>query len=51
MRYYVVFSNLHTDEDEGDLAEEILGKRIYPYILRIRFDPPSQLRPVKKKEE
>lgn len=49
--YYVVFSNLHTDEDEGDFEEEILGKRIYTYILRIRFDPPSQLPPVKKVEE
>jgi len=49
--YYVVFSNLHTDEDEGDFEEEILGKRIYTYILRIRFDPPSQLPPVKQAEE
>ena len=47
----MVFSNLHNDEDEGDFEEEILGKRIYTYILRIRFDPPSQLPPVKQAEE
>jgi hypothetical protein len=49
--YCVVFSNLHTDEDEGDFEEEILVKRICTWILRIRFDPPSQLPPVKKAEE
>lgn len=41
--YYVVFSNLHAEEDERYVAEEIAGKRIHTYIIRIRFTQPSRL--------
>jgi len=41
--YYVVFSNLHNEEDERYVAEEIAGKRIHTYIIRIRFTQPSRL--------
>jgi type II secretory pathway predicted ATPase ExeA len=41
--YYVVFSNLHTDEDELDFAEDIKGRRIYTYIICTNFPTPSRL--------
>ena len=41
--YYVVFSNLHTDEDKLYFAEKIKGKQIYTYIICTRFPTPSRL--------
>jgi len=41
--YYVVFSNLHTDDDELVFAEDIKGKRIYTYIICTNFPTPSRL--------
>lgn len=41
--YYVVFSNLHTDEDELYEAEKIKGKQIYTYIICTHFPTPSNL--------
>ncbi len=40
--YYVVFSHKHTETDTLDFAEEIEGKRIYTYIIRTTFEPPSR---------
>lgn len=46
--YYVVFSNLHGDEDEGTFDEEIAGKHIHTVLMRIRFEQPSGLPPAPK---
>jgi len=42
--YYVVFSNLHTDEDELYLEEQIQGKQIYTYIICTHFQTPSRIK-------
>jgi len=41
--YCVVFSNLHTDDDELYYDEEIKGKQIYTYIICTNFPTPSRL--------
>jgi hypothetical protein len=41
--YYVVFSPLHTDEDELYFEEKIKGKQIYTYILCTHFPTPCTL--------
>jgi hypothetical protein len=41
--YYVVFSPLHSDEDELYFEEKIKGKQIYTYILCTHFPTPSTL--------
>jgi hypothetical protein len=43
MDYYVVFSNKHTEDDQLYFEEDINGKRIYTYIICIRFDRPTDL--------
>jgi len=35
--YYVVFSNVHQDEDKLKEKEQIEGKTIYRYIIRTNF--------------
>jgi len=42
--YYVVFSNLHTDEDALYFEENIKNKRIYTYIICTRFPTPGRLK-------
>jgi hypothetical protein len=42
--YYVVFSNLHTDDDELYFEEEIQGRKIYTYIICTHFPTPSRLK-------
>jgi hypothetical protein len=41
--YYVVFSNLHTDEDTLYFEDSIQGKQIYTYIICTHFPTPSRL--------
>jgi len=41
--YYVVFSNLHTDEDTLYFEDKIKGKQIYTYIICTNFPTPSRL--------
>ena len=41
--YCVVFSNLHTDEDQLYFEEQIKGKQIYTYIICTQFPTPSHL--------
>jgi hypothetical protein len=41
--YYVVFSNLHTDENTLYFDEEIKGKRIYTDVICTNFPTPSRL--------
>jgi len=41
--YCVVFSNLHTDDDELYFEEKLKGKSIYTYIICTRFPTPSRL--------
>jgi hypothetical protein len=41
--YYVVFSNLHTDDDVLYFDENINGKQIYTYIICTLFPTPSRL--------
>ncbi len=41
--YYVVFSNLHTDEDTLYFEDKIKGKQIYTYIIGTNFPTPSRL--------
>jgi hypothetical protein len=41
--YYVVFSNVHTDQDTLYTEEVIEGKRIYTHIIMTHFEPPSRL--------
>lgn len=41
--YYVVFSQKHTNTDTLSFDEVIDGKRIYTYIIRTDFVPPSHL--------
>jgi hypothetical protein len=41
--YCVVFSNLHTDDDELYFEEQIKGKQIYTYIICTHFPTPSRL--------
>jgi hypothetical protein len=41
--YYVVFSNLHTDENTLYFEEEIKSRRIYTYIVCTQFPTPSRL--------
>lgn len=45
--YYVVFSNLHTEEDTLYTEEVLEGKRIYTHIILTNFSQPSKL-PVHK---
>lgn len=45
--YYVVFSHKHAQDDTLYFAEQVDGKRIHSYIIRIEFDQPSRRR-VKK---
>jgi hypothetical protein len=42
--YYVVFSNLHTDEDTLYFEDSIQGKQIYTYIICTHFPTPSRRR-------
>jgi hypothetical protein len=39
--YYVVFSKIHTEQDELNSEELIEGKRIYTHIIPIQFEQPS----------
>jgi len=39
----VVFSNLHTDDDQLYFEENIKGKKIETYIICTRFPTPSRL--------
>jgi hypothetical protein len=41
--YYVVFSNVHKEENTLYFEEEIKGKRIYTYIICTQFPTPSRL--------
>jgi len=41
--YYVVFSNVHNDENTLYFEEEIKGKQIYTYIICTQFPTPSRL--------
>ncbi|RKZ80702.1 MAG: hypothetical protein DRR19_23180 [Candidatus Parabeggiatoa sp. nov. 1] len=41
--YYVVFSNLHTDDDVLYFEEEFKGRQIYTYIICTNFPTPSTL--------
>ncbi len=41
--YYVVFSRLHTDQDDLYTEEVLEGKRIYTHIIPISFEQPSRL--------
>ena len=41
--YYVVFSDIHTDQDTLYNEEMIDGKRIYTHIILTHFEPPSRL--------
>ncbi len=41
--YYVVFSNLHTDEDTLYFEDSIQGKQIYTYVICTHFPTPSRL--------
>jgi len=41
--YYVVFSNLHTDQDELFASETIQGKQIHTHIIPTKFEQPSRL--------
>jgi len=41
--YYVVFSNVHTEQDTLYTIETISGKQIITHIIRTNFDRPSQL--------
>ncbi len=41
--YYVVFSNLHTDENTLYFEEGIKGKQIYTYIICTHFPTPSRV--------
>jgi hypothetical protein len=41
--YYVVFSNLHTDDDDLYFEDEIKSRRIYTYIVCTNFPAPSRL--------
>jgi hypothetical protein len=41
--YYVVFSNLHTDDDVLYSEEEINKKQIYTYVICTHFPTPSRL--------
>jgi hypothetical protein len=45
--YYVVFSNVHNDENTLYFEEQINGKQIYTYIICTNFPTPSNL-PVPK---
>jgi type II secretory pathway predicted ATPase ExeA len=40
--YYVVFSKIHTEQDELNSEELIEGKRIYTHIIPIQFEQPSR---------
>ncbi len=40
---YMVFSNLHTDDDKLYFQEELKGKQIYTYIICTKFPAPSSL--------
>ena len=41
--YYVVFSQIHTEQDALYTEEMIAGKRIYTHIIRTHFEPHSSL--------
>jgi len=41
--HYVVFSNLHTDDDVLYFEENIKGKQIYTYIICTHFPTPSRV--------
>ncbi len=41
--YCVVFSNLHTDDDQLYFEENLKGKQIYTYIICTHFPTPSRL--------
>jgi hypothetical protein len=41
--YYVVFSKIHTEQDELNSEELIEGKRITTYIIPIQFEQPSRV--------
>jgi len=41
--YYVVFSNLHTDNDTLYFEEEIKNRQIYTYVICTHFPTPSRL--------
>jgi type II secretory pathway predicted ATPase ExeA len=41
--YYVVFSKIHTEQNELNFEELIEGKRIYIYIIPIQFEQPSRV--------
>lgn len=41
--YYVVFSNLHTDDDVLYFEEEIKRRQIYTYIICTHFETPCRL--------
>ena len=42
--YYVVFSNLHTDDDVLYFEEEINNRAIYTYIICTHFSTPSRIK-------
>ncbi len=42
--YYVVFSNLHTDDDVLYFEEEINNRPIYTYIICTHFPTPSRIK-------
>ncbi|MEN8218697.1 MAG: ATP-binding protein [Pseudomonadota bacterium] len=41
--YYVVFSNLHTDDDDLYFEDDLKSRRIYTYIVCTHFPAPSRL--------
>lgn len=41
--YYVVFSNVHNDDNTLYFEEEIQGKQIYTYMICTQFPTPSRL--------
>ena len=41
--FYVVFSKKHSETDTLYFEEEIEGKKIYTYIIRVNFEKPSKV--------
>ncbi|MEM7129025.1 MAG: AAA-like domain-containing protein [Chloroflexota bacterium] len=50
-RYYVVFSNAHSETDQLYFDEVIEGKRIYTHIIRTKFEQASRAKAPKVDED